>query len=103
MSKKILLVTVLVGSHFLSGCASQAVSDDNLTQNTAFALGLDSNEFSISNRADSGIKTTYSVKTKSGKQYNCYVTGTISIVGKVVSDAICNEKGKPVKNPLLRG
>jgi hypothetical protein len=33
------------------------------------------------------------VKTNAGKSYNCYVGGSISVVGRVVSDAICNEVG----------
>lgn len=84
----------------LAGCASLAVTDQRLEQNTAFALGLDVGDFTISNRMDEGLKTTYSVKTKAGKQYNCYVMGTIGITGKNVSDAMCNEKGKAAINPL---
>ena len=83
------------------GCASVAVTDETLQKNTAFAIGEDIDTFTIFDRVDEGIKTTYSVKTKSGQRYNCYVTGTVSVVGRTVSDAMCNKKGTPAKNPLL--
>ncbi|MFA6053067.1 MAG: hypothetical protein WC762_10805 [Methylobacter sp.] len=101
MITKILFISLLTGSAILSGCASQAVTSDQLVQNTAFALGLNASDFTISNRIDSGIKTTYSVETKSGQQYNCYVTGTLSIVGRVVSDAMCTQKGQLSKTHYL--
>lgn len=78
-----------------------AVTNDKIEQNTAFAIGVDKGDFTIYDRVDEGIKTTYSVKTKSGQQYNCYVTGTISVLGRIVSDAVCNKKGEPAKNPFL--
>lgn len=77
----------------ISGCASIAVSNDSLEDRTAFALGLDKSKIEISNRVDDGVKTNYFAKTSTGKRYSCYVTGTISITGKNVSDAICNETG----------
>jgi hypothetical protein len=101
MIQKVLFIVVLGSYVFLFGCASTAVTNNKLKQNTAFAIGLDEDNFNIYNRVDDGIKTTYSVKTKSGQQYNCYVTGMVSITGRVVSDAMCNEKGEPAKNPLL--
>lgn len=79
----------------LTGCASFAVTDQKLQNNTAFALGLDVGDFTIANRNDDGLKTTYAVKTNAGKQYNCYIMGTVGVTGRNVSDAICNEKGKP--------
>ncbi|MFZ3118563.1 MAG: hypothetical protein WA159_09605 [Variovorax sp.] len=79
----------------LAGCAATAVTSDALQKNTAFALGVDSSAFTISDRVDEGVKTTYRVATRSGKTYSCYVTGAISITGRNVSDAICTEMGKP--------
>lgn len=102
MIRKIVITGVLLSFTALSGCASQAVTATHLEENTAFSLGMDKSDFTISNRRDSGIKTSYLVKTNSGQQYSCYVTGTFSVVGRAVSDAICNEKGKPARNPLLR-
>lgn len=74
----------------MSGCASMAVTNDSLTQRTATALGLTPSQFTISNRTDNGVRTDYSVQTTSGKTYACYVTGTVSITGRVVSDAVCS-------------
>ncbi|SDQ81737.1 hypothetical protein [Pseudoxanthomonas sp. CF125] len=78
----------------VSGCASFAVSDDILVQRTGFALGLEPSQFTISNRMDEGTTTRYQVKTTSGQQYNCFVGGSVNVLGKSVSDAICTETGK---------
>lgn len=99
--------SLLMTAVALSGCASNVVKDDDLVNKTAFALGLARNEFTISNRADSGLQTTYSVNTQSGKRFNCYVEGAFSIgAGNLVSDAICNEIGanaaRPACNALLK-
>jgi hypothetical protein len=88
-------VFVLVG--FVAGCASVAVTSDAVENNTAFALGLEKGNFKISNREDDGVKTTYLVVTNAGKKYTCYVTGTVSVIGRVVSDAVCNQVGKTPK------
>ncbi len=77
-----------------SGCASVAVTDDAIQRNTAVALGVGTGAVVISGRENDGVKTTYVAKTNSGKTYNCYVTGTVSVVGRVVSDAMCTEVGK---------
>ena len=76
-----------------AGCASLAVSNDAIEERTAFALSLAKGAFNITNRVDDGLRSSYSVTTNSGKKYNCYVSGTVSVVGRVVSDAICNEIG----------
>ena len=85
-----------------TGCASLAVTDEAIVERTAFALGLQKSEFTISQRQDDGTTTRYLVKTKSGQDYHCYVGGSISVLGRTVSEAICSKKGEPTKNPLLR-
>lgn len=90
---RIATVSVSVLAAFLTGCASVAVSNDAIVDRTAFALSLDKSAFTISNRVDDGVRSSFSVKTNAGKNYNCYVGGSISVVGRVVSDAICNEVG----------
>lgn len=85
-----------------SGCASVAVTDQAIVDRTAFALGLDKSAFTISNRVDEGTTTRYAVKTKAGQDYNCFVGGSFSVVGRSVSEAVCTRKGEPAKNPLLR-
>ena len=94
---RIVLVSALTVAALSAGCASVAVSNDAIEQNTAAALGLDKGSFTISNRVNEGVKSSYAVKTNTGKQYSCYVTGSVSVTGRVVSDAICNEAGKSVK------
>ena len=85
------LVVLCLG--FLVGCASMAVTDDVLVTNTANALALPKEAFTISNRSDEGVKTSYQVKTKKGATYSCYVTGTVSVLGRTVSDALCAATG----------
>ena len=86
-----------------AGCASVAVSNDAIEKNTASALGMEKGTFTITDRVDDGVKSTYAVKTNSGQKYSCYVTGTVSVVGRVVSDAVCNEIGKPAKQAVGAG
>jgi hypothetical protein len=91
------LVSVTVLAAFAAGCASVAVSGDAIEQNTATALGLAKGSFTISDRVNDGFKSSYTVKTNAGKQYGCYVTGTVSYFGRQVSDAVCTEVGKSSK------
>jgi hypothetical protein len=80
---------------FLAACASVAVTSDALENRTSATLGIDRGTFTISDRIDEGIRTNYTVVTKSGTKYVCYVTGTVSAVGRTVSDAICKESARP--------
>lgn len=95
--KKSLLVVVFI-SAFGVGCASVAVTDDAIVKNTSMAIGLEKNTFTITDREDDGLKTTYKVKTNSGKNYSCYVTGTLSVFGRVVSEAVCTEMSTNTKS-----
>ncbi len=88
---KIKLAVCALAVTLIQGCTSMAVSNDAIETNTAHALGLSVGEFTINDRRDSGIKTTYTVQAKAGKRYSCYVTGGVSVVGAVVSDALCTE------------
>lgn len=93
---------IAVAAAAASGCASIAVTDEALVERTAFALGLAKGDFTISNRVDDGTTTRYSVKAKSGQEFNCFVGGSIGVLGRVVSEAICTKKGEVARNPLLR-
>jgi len=84
----------------LGGCASIAVSDQAIVDRTAFALGLDKDAFTVSNRDDEGTTTRYAVKTRTGQEYHCFVGGSISVMGRSVSEAVCTRKGQPARNPL---
>lgn len=86
----------------LSACASVIVSDDAIVERTAFALGLNKADFTISNRVDDGASARYAVRTRTGQEFNCFLGGTMSILGRQVTDAICTKKGEVGKNPLLR-
>ncbi|TXH59829.1 MAG: hypothetical protein E6Q93_08015 [Burkholderiaceae bacterium] len=79
-----------------------AVTDEAIVERTAFALGLAKGDFTVSNRVDDGTTTRYSVRTKTGQDFNCFVGGSISVTGRTVSEAICTKKGEVARNPLLR-
>lgn len=83
---KLTTAAVAIG---LAGCASVAVTDDAIQQETARALSATPGSFQVSNRRNSGVKTTYDVKLNDGRQYACYVTGSVGITGRAVSDAMC--------------
>lgn len=93
LPKRSILPLLTILPLLATGCTSVAVSNDAIEQNTAQALGLAKGTFTISDRVDDGVKASYSVKTNTGKQYACYVTGGVSIVGRVVSDPVCTEAG----------
>jgi hypothetical protein len=100
--KSVASLSLLVAALTVSGCASIAVTDEAIVDRTAFALGLNKGEFTVSNRVDEGTTTRYGVRTKTGQEYNCFVGGSISVIGRSVSEAICTKKGEPARNPLLR-
>lgn len=94
MTKILVLTLSAAFAVLISGCASFAVSDGAIERNTAQALGLAKGSFVILDRVDEGVKANYTVKTNAGKQYACYVTGSVWQFGSAVSDAICSEVGK---------
>ena len=101
MFRKTIIAAACLAAITASGCASMAVTQESLEEKTAFALGLDTGDFTISNRVDEGVQTKYAVKTRTGQEYRCYVTGTVTYLGRAVSDAVCSKKGEAAKNPLL--
>jgi len=92
ISHSVCTITVQLGLTLtlLGGCASVAVTSDAIERNTAFALGMNKADFTISERQDDGMRTTYIATTKAGKKYSCYATGTFSVTGRVLSDALCS-------------
>lgn len=72
-----------------AGCASGVISDSDLKERTAFALGMDEDDISIHSRVDSGFRSDYRVRTNRGSHYRCYCMGTIGMLGPMVSDAVC--------------
>ena len=102
MKKMLALASSAVFIALTSGSASFAVSNDAIERSAAQALGLAKGSFTVSDRVDDGVKASYTVKTNTGKQYACYVTGSVWQFGRVVSDAICSEAGKG-GNPAAGG
>ena len=107
--QRLALATSLSVVGLAAGCASAVVSNDAIEDRTAFALGLDKTAFTISNRVDDGAVSRYSVTTKAGKKYSCYVGGAMSMLGRQVSDAVCNDAAgggaatsAPACNALLK-
>jgi hypothetical protein len=91
MKKRIALGLALA---LLAGaCASLTVSDDAIVQRTGSALGLEPNQFKITNRMNEGTVSRYKVETNAGKKFNCSVGGSLSILGASATDAICTEAG----------
>jgi len=78
----------------IAGCASVAVTDDAIRTNTATALHVAPESLTITNRTNQGVKTSYLASTSNGHQYSCYVTGSVSVIGRVVSDAVCTDAPK---------
>lgn len=80
----------------LVGCASISVTDKAIEDRTAFALNLEKDSFKVTDRVNDGLETSYKVTTNTGKKYNCRVEGSFSFgTGRVVTDPVCNEIGKP--------
>lgn len=102
LSTRLLTVTLAAGACFTTGCASIAVTDDAIVERTAFALGPSKSDFTVSNRVNEGATTRYNVRTKSGQEYSCFIGGSIGLLGRAVSEAVCSKKGEPARNPLLR-
>lgn len=89
-----ILSTVAIATFGMAGCASVAVTDDAIRANTATALHVAPESLTITNRTNQGVKTSYLASTSNGHQYSCYVTGGVSMVGRVVSDAVCADAPK---------
>jgi len=103
--KNVKVLSALALAAVMAGCASMAVTNDAIQQKTSFALGMTADQFTISDRVDDGLQSRYTATTKNGKVYMCYVEGTVTITGRVVSDAVCSEMGKnsaPMCNDLLK-
>jgi len=79
-----LLLTVAVT---LGGCAATSQSTDELQSATAFSLGLDRADVTISNRQDSGVATNYWATTRDGRKYSCVRTAAL---GFMKSSPLCN-------------
>lgn len=75
----------------VAGCAGVPVSNQTIQDKTAITLNLTPSAFTISDRVNEGEKSSYTVSTQRGKKYRCHVTGTASLTGSGLSNAICSE------------
>ncbi len=93
MSKTYPMIATLAFAGLLQGCAmlgaERNVSDADLIPRTETAIGLSASQFTISDRTNEGVTARYKVKTSTGKQYNCFVGGSLTGIGKSVSEAVC--------------
>jgi len=89
MNRKFAII-LLATAGALGGCASNLQSTDELQSATAFSLGLEAADVTISNRQDSGMTTNYWATTRSGRKYSCVRTAGISIMGAIKSSPLCN-------------
>lgn len=83
------LISVLVGSCFISGCASIIFSNEDLIVNTAEALGVPQKDLTITNRRNKAPNTYYTVTTKAGKKYACIINVENSFVLETTNLPTC--------------
>jgi hypothetical protein len=84
----------------LIGCAT-TIDDSGIEQRTSSAVGRPVGSFSISDRSEeSGGRINYTVKTRDGATYRCYLYSPTTFV-KVMSfgqtpnsDAVCSAMGR---------
>lgn len=88
-------ITALTTVLLLSGCAA-TIDQGGLEQRTGQAIGQPTGQFTISERsAETGGRINYSVKTKSGGTYRCYMYSATGLQKAMSfgmtphSDAIC--------------
>lgn len=98
----------------LGGCAT-TIDDNGIEQRTSSAVGRPVGSFTIADRSEeSGGRINYTVKTRDGATYRCYLYSPTTFV-KVMSfgqtpnsDAICSAMGRggaapaPTCNALLK-
>lgn len=93
MKNRAHLVLIALTTITLAGCATR-VEDDTIVSRTAFAIGLESDQFTITDRTGDAGRIDYKVVAHDGRRFNCYVTGGgMMYAGVVTSDAICSEQG----------
>lgn len=100
----------------LGGCAT-TIDDSGIEQRTASAVGRPVGSFTISDRSEeSGGRINYTVKTREGATYRCYLYSPTTFVKVMTfgqtpnSDAICSAMGRggagaapaPTCNALLK-
>lgn len=90
-----LITPTLTALALLTGCAS-TIGQDGLEQRTAQAIGRSVGQFAITDRTEeTGGRINYTVNTRDGAAYRCYLYGATGLQKAVSfgqiphSDAIC--------------
>ena len=91
MSKTKLLLAVLAGSFFVTGCASMMMSDDIVISNTANVLQVKPSDLTVTGRRENMMITYYTATTKSGNRYACTIAGGDAFTFGVSNPPICNK------------
>lgn len=98
--KKILVAALAVT--ILGACSvvgNSVISDENLQNKAADAIGVNASQVSISDRKADGVTSVSFTASTGGRQYQCYVTTAMGVAN---SDAICKQGGKPVKSAKVK-
>lgn len=89
------IVPLAAALALLAGCAA-TISQDALEQRTAQAIGRTVGQFAVADRSEeTGGRINYTVNTRDGAAYRCYLYGTTGLQNAVTfgqtphSDAIC--------------
>ncbi len=92
MKRQNLSAVVLVGfGLLLSGCQSQMMSDDRMSEAIAGTLGVSPSDITLSNRMTDGPTNTSVVATLSdGKRFACNVNGGGLLAMGMVNPPTCN-------------
>ncbi len=69
-----------------------------LAKRTAFSIGLDESQFTITDVEKGFLRTDFRVRANNGNQYRCYMTGALI----VSSDVLCSKNGEQSCNALLK-
>ena len=93
MLQKAIASTAILAATFVSGCASQLLSDDRIASETSGALGLQPSQVTITDRRSEMTRTYYTATTPSGQQYTCLLAGGNFTTMGMTSAPICSKKG----------
>ena len=83
---------------FMSSLVSVDVSEEIIASRTEMAIGVDAENFVISDVSKAGTRTDWKVKANSGETYRCYLEAAQDFGSKSISDAICSGGGAKSNN-----
>lgn len=83
-------IFLLAAAGALNGWAAELQSTEELQAATAFSLGLETADVTISNRQDSGMAANYWATTRRGRTYSCVRTAGVGTMSALRSSPLCN-------------